>query len=84
MPDFDHVIIFWEVMLSNWQLIESRMRIEIFVILFSFPVLAYHLLYFYRSRLVLSTKFKDFIMAFMLLMIILNSGMGGAFIYFQF
>lgn len=84
MPNFDDVVIFWQVMFSNWGLTESRLRIEVFIFLFTFPVFAYHLLYLFRGRWKMPASLKDFFMAFMLFMIMLNSGMGGAFIYFQF
>ena len=87
LPDFSHVIMYAQAMFSN-ELIPGEFHTLIFISLFSFPVIAYHLHYVARMsiyKIYYGSKWaQSMAYAFMLFMIITNYGSSNAFIYFQF
>lgn len=85
LPDFSHVIKYFEAMAHNTT-IQSTVKINMYIILYSIPVIVYHLLYLYKdSKVWVKVQPKEYLLyAIMLFFIITNSGTSGSFIYFQF
>lgn len=85
LPDFDHVIKYFETMANNLNK-QGNVNLNMYIFLYSFPVIVYHLLYLYReTRPVVYLKTKQYIFyAILLFFIATNSGTSGSFIYFQF
>ncbi|PXV62796.1 alginate O-acetyltransferase complex protein AlgI [Dysgonomonas alginatilytica] len=85
LPDFSHVIKYFESMANN-VFIQSNVKLNMYIILYSIPVIIYHLLYLYRnSKFWFILKKKEYILyAILLFFVITNSGTSGSFIYFQF
>lgn len=85
LPDFSHVIKYFQAMGNNITN-QGNVKLNMYIILYSIPVVVYHLLYLYKD-----SKFwkriqtqEHFLYAVMLFFIITNSGTSGSFIYFQF
>lgn len=85
LPDFSHVIKYFDAMSNNLHK-QGNVKINMYIALYSIPVIVYHLLYLYRnSRLVNLIRNKEYIFyAILLFFIATNSGTSGSFIYFQF
>lgn len=85
LPDFSHVILYFKSIVNNVS-IQSNIKIIMYIVLYTLPVIFYHLLYLARdSKFWLSFKKQEFVIyAVLLFFIITNSGVGGSFIYFQF
>ena len=86
LPSLEHSVMYIRSMMTNLSLPDDT-RIIVYIVLYSLPVIVYHGLYL-ASGLTLSVSkyFKEnhLIYACMLILILLNSGTPGAFIYFQF
>jgi alginate O-acetyltransferase complex protein AlgI len=93
LSDFRHVLDFISTMSKNMNLPNNYIHIEL-ILLYSFPVVAYHLMHFpaiadptkihinkHRS---LWKTCKNIVLGIMLAAIALNSGNSNEFIYFQF
>ena len=85
LPDFSHVIKYFQAMGNNITN-QGNVKLNMYIILYSIPVVVYHLLYLYKD-----SKFwkriqtqEHFLYAVMIFFIITNSGTSGSFIYFQF
>lgn len=94
LPDFGQALDFLKTMANNVNLSPNWMLIEP-VIIFSLPVVVYHLIHvpsfklwheklLYKSYFRLGTLGDDIILGGMLAIILLNSGSPNEFIYFQF
>lgn len=85
LPDFSHVIKYFEAIATNTG-VQSTIKINMYIILYSIPVVIYHLLYLYKdSKIWIRFRSKEFILyAILLFFIVTNSGTSGSFIYFQF
>lgn len=85
LPDFSHVIKYFQAMGNNI-FIQSNVKLNMYIILYSIPVVIYHMLYLYKnSRLWFVLRKKEYILyAILLFFVITNSGTSGSFIYFQF
>ena len=61
-------------------------KIIIYIMLYSSPVLLYHLIYLLKEKPVYNKfrRFEFLLYVMMIFLIIVNSGSSGAFIYFQF
>lgn len=84
LPDFDHVIYYFQSMYSNL-LKTPDLNIIIPITVLSFPVLLYHMLYTFKKWYV--TNFKNYeylILSVLLFLIIFGKGNSTTFIYFQF
>ena len=85
LPDFDHVIAYMRAIFSNMRIGNLQPLILFFVLLFSIPVVAYHLIYLWtRTPRPVMARIKPIIYGIMLFLILVNSGGGASFIYFQF
>jgi alginate O-acetyltransferase complex protein AlgI len=86
MPEFSHVLGFMEALATNTT-VDHNFNIIIYVMLYSSPVVLYHILYLLKDGFSFSTDFRktDFALyGTMLFLIAVNSGSPGTFIYFQF
>lgn len=85
LPDFSHVIKYFQS-INNNILIQSNVKLNMYIILYSIPVIVYHILYLYKnSQFWLALKKKEYILyGILLFFIITNAGTSGSFIYFQF
>lgn len=85
LPDFSHVIGYVRAMLNNTGVADIQPPLIFFVLLFSIPVVAYHLLYLYtRTPRPIMGVLRPLLYGTMLFLILVNSGSGASFIYFQF
>jgi len=85
LSNFTHVIAYFQSLMVNTK-IEVNYKSIIFIILYSLPVIFYHLFYLLKDKLVYKHLRKvEFAFYGVLLFLILhNSGSTGTFIYFQF
>jgi len=85
LPNFDHVIAFFKCINTNFSM-GNNMKIITYTILYSLPVVLYHLIYLIREKTFFSNymKYDYLLLGIMLFLILVNSGSSGAFIYFQF
>lgn len=85
LPDFSHVIKYFQSM-SNNIFIQSNVKLNMYILLYSTPVIVYHLLYLSKeTQFWGAVKKKEYIIYGVLLFFILtNAGTSGSFIYFQF
>jgi alginate O-acetyltransferase complex protein AlgI len=85
LPNFDHVIAYFDSIFSNYRAIDNAEIISS-ILIYSTPILFYHLIYVIKvTRYFKFIKSNEYLFyGIMLLLIILNSGTAGAFIYFQF
>jgi alginate O-acetyltransferase complex protein AlgI len=89
MPDFNRVVQYFHLIVSQEKIIKSPQHIYI-VLVYGFPIVIYHLAAYFRehsinNNLILeNANIKAFALSTMLFFIILNSGTNGDFIYFQF
>ncbi|HQW04713.1 MAG TPA: MBOAT family O-acyltransferase [Flavobacteriales bacterium] len=85
LPEFDHVIVYVRMLLQNTDIPNIQPIIIFFTALFSVPVVAYHLLYLWtREPRPIVARIKPIVYGGMLFLILVNSGGGASFIYFQF
>ncbi|MDB5280364.1 MAG: acyltransferase [Ferruginibacter sp.] len=85
LPDFQHVILYFKSIGNNIRSIDDTQLMS-YIMLYSSPVLFYHLFYLLKVKSsVINVRKVEFIpYGIMLFLIIVNSGSSGAFIYFQF
>jgi alginate O-acetyltransferase complex protein AlgI len=85
LPEFSHVIKYCEALVQNTDKYPTFLFSR-YIILYSLPVIFYHLYYLYRIKKqnVTLKKFEFVVHALMLFLIITNSGSPESFIYFQF
>ena len=85
LPEFDHVIEYMRALFVNTHIENLQPLIIFFTVLFSVPVVAYHLLYLWsRKPRPIMAHLKPVLYGIMLFLILVNSGGGASFIYFQF
>lgn len=85
LPEFDHVIEYVKAIFQNTHIENLQPLILFFTLLFSLPVIIYHLLYLWtRTPRPLVGRLKPVFYGVMLFLILVNSGGGASFIYFQF
>ncbi len=85
LPEFSHVIDYLRSIANNTGGSEIQPPLVFFVLLFSIPVVLYHLLYLWtRRERPLMTTLRPLFHGTMLFLILVNSGSGASFIYFQF
>jgi len=85
LPDFHHVIEYFKCIFNNLRA-KNDFKIIIYIMLYSSPVLLYHLIYLLKEKPVYKKfrRFEYLLYGMMIFLIIVNSGSSGAFIYFQF
>lgn len=85
LPDFSHVIKYFQTMGNNITN-QGNVKLNMYIFLYSFPVIVYHLFYLYKeSKLITIIRSKEYVVyAILLFFIATNSGISGSFIYFQF
>jgi len=85
LPDYKHIFKYFETMATNTTT-QSTVKINMYILLYSLPVIIYHILYLYKdSKCWQIVRKKEYVLyAIMLFFIITNSGTSGSFIYFQF
>lgn len=84
LPDFSQVLIFVATLRENNHM-KPVLGGPAMILLYSAPVIAYHLHYLWRQkRPAMPSRLRPLAFGLMLVMIVLNSGPGTAFIYFQF
>jgi alginate O-acetyltransferase complex protein AlgI len=85
LPNFEHVVEYFKCIIRNNK-IETNFKYISFILLYSSPVVLYHLVYLIKQRPFYSKiKALEYIpYGTMLFFILENSGSSGAFIYFQF
>jgi alginate O-acetyltransferase complex protein AlgI len=85
LPDFHHVIDYFRCLQHNVRNYDNAYLIT-YVLLYSLPVVIYHLFYLLKKRSLFSwlKKIEYILYGILLFLIIVNSGASGAFIYFQF
>src|SRR5690606_10569310 len=84
LPEFSHVIDYLRSIANNTVGSEIQPPLVFFVLLFSIPVVLYHLLYLWtRQERPLMAKLRPLFHGTMLFLILVNSGSGASFIYFQ-
>ena len=90
MPDLQRVLTYFEALSAgSWSI--GAPRLIFVVIVYAFPVLAYHAYAYwretvatYRNTRVSRKYFEPVVFGIMLFLIVVNSGTAGKFIYFQF
>jgi alginate O-acetyltransferase complex protein AlgI len=84
LPEFTHVIEYFKTMFLNQGTLSGSLLL--YIMIYSAPVILYHLNYLLREREIYSKVRQLEYMPYglMIFMIITNSGPAGAFIYFQF
>lgn len=85
LPEFDHVIKYFKALANNTHVYTDPLRVY-YIILFSMPVVLYHLNYLVKAKttIIPLNKLKPAILGCMLFLIVFNSGSPQDFIYFQF
>ncbi|MEP0265534.1 MBOAT family O-acyltransferase [Dokdonia sp.] len=85
LPEFDHVIKYIEAIYNNFTISFER-PLVIKILIYSSPILIYHLIYLYVNNFGKKhlKRFEFIFYSIMLLLILVNSGTPGDFIYFQF
>lgn len=85
LPEFYQVILYLKAIFNNTHFHNNNFMI-FHILIYSVPVLAYHILALLRSArgIRLSFHFEALVYGIMLFLIFTNSGTPGAFIYFQF
>lgn len=85
LPDFIHVIDYFKCIGNNIQTVDDTLLIT-YILLYSVPVLLYHLYYLLAGKKFYVTvkKYEHIFYGILFFMIIVNSGSAGNFIYFQF
>ncbi|HEY4799759.1 MAG TPA: MBOAT family protein, partial [Bacteroidia bacterium] len=84
LPKFEEVIEFCKALFHNYRK-EDNIPLINYILLYSFPVVAYHAMYLLNQKNRMQLHKIDFIIyGLMLFMIAVNSGPAGSFIYFQF
>jgi alginate O-acetyltransferase complex protein AlgI len=85
LPHFPYVIEYLKTLSHNMH-VEVNNRIIIYTLLYSFPVMIYHLFYLLKEKAIYTylKRFEHFAYGIMIFLIIVNSGSSSAFIYFQF
>lgn len=85
LPEFDHVIEYMKALFGNTHIANVQPIILFFTLLFSVPVVAYHMMYLWTRRPQPAlARIKPVLYGIMLFLILVNSGGGASFIYFQF
>jgi len=83
---FDQVLLYLKTIYTN-RALQNEYVLIICILLYSLPVVVYHLLYLFppdwKFRMMLQ-RYQPIGYGFLLLMITVNSGPSGSFIYFQF
>lgn len=84
LPEFSHVIEYFKTMMLNQGILSGSLLL--YIMLYSLPVILYHINYLLRERKVeVNVRKMEYLpYGFMVFLIITNSGPAGAFIYFQF
>ena len=83
---FVQVLEYFATMRSNTQLKLNTAGMAM-ILVYSMPVIIYHIIYLLRNSVSFAnwlSRYSYIVYGFLLAMIILNSGPGGSFIYFQF
>ncbi|MDJ1483805.1 MBOAT family O-acyltransferase [Cytophagaceae bacterium YF14B1] len=84
LPKIEHVIAFLQSVYNNYSFADNPPLVT-YIVLYSLPVILYHLFYLVKERFSIKQIKYDFIIYSILLFLILtNSGSPGSFIYFQF
>lgn len=84
LPEFSHVIGFFRAIFENTSLPNNILFIE-YIFIYSLPIFLYHITYLIRhQKFFRYNYFFEAAYGFMFFAIILNSGISGNFIYFQF
>jgi alginate O-acetyltransferase complex protein AlgI len=84
LPNFEHAIAFIKCIFTNFNYKENYQQIT-YIILYSSPVILYHLAYLVKNKLAFSFKKMEYVFyGVLFFLIIVNSGSSGSFIYFQF
>ena len=85
LPEFSHVVEYLKTISQNF---DKRVNIELIskILLYSSPVILYHLNYMYSIKLKQNNlnQFHFVFYGILIFLIITNSGIPGSFIYFQF
>lgn len=85
LPDFSHVLGYLKAVGSNFRGGDLQPLLLFFVALFSVPVVGYHLLHLWtRTPRPVMRTLRPVLYGVMLFLILVNSGSGASFIYFQF
>jgi len=85
LSNFSHVISFFNSLMGNTK-VEVNYKSLIFIVIYSLPVIFYHLFYLLKDKIIFN-QFRKIEYAFygiLLFLILHNSGSTGTFIYFQF
>ncbi len=91
MPNFDNVIQYFFLVISQEKVLESPRQAYI-VLIYGLPIVFYHLIAYFREHsksisscsILKNMNIEAFMLSVTLFLIILNSGTNGDFIYFQF
>ncbi len=86
LPEFSHVVEYMNTLFINTNL-RVDVQLVVRILLYSSPVILHHLYYLYKRNHAEShrlSKYEYFLYGIMIFLIITNSGIPGAFIYFQF
>ncbi|MBP7497449.1 MAG: MBOAT family protein, partial [Bacteroidales bacterium] len=88
-PSFNQVIIFCKCLYNNTGIYPNYKSV-FFIILYSLPPIVYHLYYLYKENAKVNAKvnklirLEPYVYGIMFFLILVNSGISRAFIYFQF
>ena len=85
LPDLNHVAEYFKCIYKNSKL-ETNIRIIIYIVTYSYPIIIYHLLYLFKRKYEhINLKKLEFLFyAVMIFLIFTNSSSSESFIYFQF
>lgn len=85
LPEFNHVILYFKSIYGNQDLANNLLT-NLYILLYSLPVVFYHILYLLKEKRIFQFLIKYEFIAYgiLLFFIITNSGSSGSFIYFQF
>lgn len=86
LPEFDHVVAYMRSLSSNWSGADLQPLILFFIGLLSIPVVCYHLFHYGNEARAAArrARWQPYAYGIMIFLLLVNSGSGGAFIYFQF
>lgn len=85
LPEFEHVVEYMRALFGNTHITNLQPIILFFTLLFSLPVVGYHLLYLWNQKpRAAMTGLRPVLYGIMLFLILVNAGGGASFIYFQF
>jgi len=85
LPEFKHVLFYFDSLINNFGIFDNYKEIGI-ISFYLLPVVGYHLLSYLKEEYLfnISKSFKVLFYGILIFLLLVNSGVSGQFIYFQF